>query len=502
MTKVYRDVTYTPSAVTNYAYAKARDAEAAAGPGSSSPVADAEATHEKRLGEWPSFVRDVFGRLFRPQDARDRSLPSGRVEPWASKAVTALEQHGDFAELQVAARAHRGIAGAAAATLADAVAKEMGIDKLSEGGDAAVDPRAAERRVRRLAEETEEESDEETAKEIQDAARDAADAWGRSLARRRALAGKADDAGMAKRLGKALASATETAKKAAEAIAVLVGAGIGAGGGGEDNEIPDDLVRLVMADANVAAILEKLGAIQRAERTSEMKPVGQGKLDVVGVTMGNDPLHLVSSELAMLGHPALRVEVLSRLVDGGALVSEQRGEEPSNRGDFVELVDRSGSMSGEPIQWARAIALAMMLRALREKRRVIVVMFDHDVSATVEVRPGDNKALAAAIRALLMEAGGGTDAVKACRAARARLSPREKDRVDTVIITDGIWTANAADVAALRRSGGTFRGVLVGAGAQSHSWLDGAWRVEGTDEQGALICNELFGDGKKKGRAA
>jgi hypothetical protein len=35
--------------------------------------------------------------------------------------------------------------------------------------------------------------------------------------------------------------------------------------------------------------------------------------------------------------------------------------------------------------------------------------------------------------------------------------------------------------------------VLIGAGAQSHPWLDGSWRVDGRDPAtGGLICAKLF----------
>ncbi|BAA80016.2 conserved hypothetical protein [Aeropyrum pernix K1] len=114
----------------------------------------------------------------------------------------------------------------------------------------------------------------------------------------------------------------------------------------------------------------------------------------------------------------------------------------SSRGPIYVLLDKSGSMVGAKIDWARAVAVALFRRSLAENRRFSARFFDSVTYPAIHLRPRSKprdflelvKYLAA------VKAGGGTDITAAIKTAADDISrtPRGEQRIsDIVLITDG-----------------------------------------------------------------
>ncbi|MBM4356975.1 MAG: VWA domain-containing protein [Deltaproteobacteria bacterium] len=476
-----RDLTFKISATASRAFTRSGDV-----------VDESAARFSSKVGEWPSFVRETFGRLYRPQDA-DRSLTS--PEAWASRATEHLTTSPEWREAALASRSHRLVAAETAARLADGIGRVLGLDALPDN-DAAADPATAERAARRALDgqaEAQERyrraNDDADSVAAVEAAEDVA-GFGAAARSAQALAarGRARRAVMeatmrerASDLAQVVAQASKEAQATAAAIGLLAGAGVG--GDGEEGEIDEALVKLARESADVRAILAEVGRERQAQAKRAGSTTG-GRLDVVGVDGGRDVFSLASVEMMRLSAGGLsRLDVLARAEQGAALVVQRRGESPATGGDFVLLVDRSGSMAGERQRAARAFSMGAILRAMSERRRVIVVAFDDGPAARAIVER-DGRGLADAAKALLLPARGGTDAVGAMREACAALSPNERAKVDTLIVTDGYWQDPTTEqLRALRRGGGTFKAVLVDGAGERKAWLDGAWTM---DAQGKI----------------
>lgn len=112
--------------------------------------------------------------------------------------------------------------------------------------------------------------------------------------------------------------------------------------------------------------------------------------------------------------------------------------------DVTIVIDRSGSMSGDPLEHARAAA-AHVVRALGLRDRVNVVVFDHEAEALFpEPREVSDEIRALVLRRIeRLESGGGTDIARALRAA-LRAQNRD-DRPNVVLfLTDGQSDAQEA----------------------------------------------------------
>lgn len=172
---------------------------------------------------------------------------------------------------------------------------------------------------------------------------------------------------------------------------------------------------------------------------------------VDGLTLGDDILRLLPTELATLGISELEYEFYRRLVEKQLLSYRLHGdswrekiferpvahqdfaEQP--RGPFIVCVDTSGSMGGFNEQCAKAFCLALMRIALADNRRCFIDMFSHEV---IRYDVSGRDGLEQAIRFLSQRFSGGTDLANCFRSVIERMKGPEGYDADAVVISDFI----------------------------------------------------------------
>ena len=87
-----------------------------------------------------------------------------------------------------------------------------------------------------------------------------------------------------------------------------------------------------------------------------------------GVTLDGDLGRLLPHELARLSLPELEDDTLRRLAERQLMSREYHGTEPVAKGPVILCVDESGSMHGEKVHTAKALALAMAWVARQQRR--------------------------------------------------------------------------------------------------------------------------------------
>lgn len=166
--------------------------------------------------------------------------------------------------------------------------------------------------------------------------------------------------------------------------------GIGGDGGGQNKLAADQLTAMfkrVRGSHQLKRICELAGRYRRFAQAQQRKKVLHGLDDVVGVVLDGDIGRLLPSELVQLDDPDLELDAMRRIIERQAMCREYRGIEAKARGPIVVVVDESGSMSGEPICTAKAIALAMAWVARHQKRYCCLVGFSGGTEGTWCVIP-------------------------------------------------------------------------------------------------------------------
>src|SRR5947209_2046914 len=177
-------------------------------------------------------------------------------------------------------------------------------------------------------------------------------------------------------VGRALARAGEEVEEMKETAAAL---GLGPGmPGTNDPKAIAELFRRVRNDATLRRICELAGRYRRLAQSRQRRKLVHGSDDMVGVVLDGDVGRLLPHELAKLVIPDLEDDVLRRLVERQCMCREYRSSEPVGKGPVIVCVDESGSMQGENVHTAKALALALAWVARQQNRWVALVAYSGD----------------------------------------------------------------------------------------------------------------------------
>ena len=177
-------------------------------------------------------------------------------------------------------------------------------------------------------------------------------------------------------VGRAVAAAGEEVAELHEAAGAL-GRGPGAPGSNDPAAVAA-LFRRVRGDPALRRICDLAGRFRRVAQSKQRTKAAHGLDDVVGVESGGDVGRLLPAELARLMVPELELDTLRRVVERQALCREHHAVEPVGKGPVVVCLDESGSMSGEKIHTAKALALALAWVARSQRRWCALVAYSGD----------------------------------------------------------------------------------------------------------------------------
>ncbi len=186
----------------------------------------------------------------------------------------------------------------------------------------------------------------------------------------------ADEMATLRAVGKAIAEAGKEVSELHDAASAL---GMGAGTtGGHDPKAVAALFKRVRNDPALKKICELAGRFRRVAQSRQRQKVTHGLDDVVGVEPGGDVGRLLPVELAKLMVPELELDTLRRIVERQAFCREHHAVEPVGKGPVVVCLDESGSMGGDRIHTAKALALALAWVARHQRRWCALVAYSGD----------------------------------------------------------------------------------------------------------------------------
>ena len=216
----------------------------------------------------------------------------------------------------------------------------------------------------------------------------------------------------------------------------------------------------LVKDKSLREVLRRAGRLARIrdrKRLERRDP--DARSEVVDIERGGDLGRAMPAQLARLKHPVLRRLALKDIAERSLLQYRLEGVEKLGRGPMVVLLDCSGSMSGDPHTWARAIGIACLGVGAKDKRPVTIIDFDTSPLAVrhvdakgnasmipvdragrsgMPVKLGNGKLADAALDVAGFAVHGGTDFGPVLKLALDGLPAGIADaRADLVFVTDG-----------------------------------------------------------------
>ncbi len=217
-------------------------------------------------------------------------------------------------------------------------------------------------------------------------------------------------------------------------IEKLIGTGHEAGKGTamDLDESGEEVIKLAR-NADIRELLEVLTLIPDVTKRLKKKYDRFSRGEFRGYDVGSDLERIVPTELTL---PRIYFRV--KYLESKLLLYEK--VLPKSSGPIYLLTDKSGSMDGEKIKWAKATSIALLIKSRREHRDFYMRFFDgvpHNlVRIPKRMKPSD---VISFIKYLSrVKGGGGTDITKAIVTACDDIkSGAVRGTSDIVIITDG-----------------------------------------------------------------
>ncbi|MCS7108640.1 MAG: VWA domain-containing protein [Sulfolobales archaeon] len=197
-------------------------------------------------------------------------------------------------------------------------------------------------------------------------------------------------------------------------------------------ESAEDVLRLAKS-TDVKKLLEVVSWIPKISHKVKRKTTKSSKGELHGYELGSDVERLVPTELI---YPKFYLNM--KISEGKLLLYDKAL--PESRGPLYVLLDKSGSMEGDKIKWAKATAIALYMKSRKERREYFIRFFDGSPHQLVKIskRLRSNEVLSFIDYLARVKSGGGTDITKALVTACDDIRfGNSKGISDIILITDG-----------------------------------------------------------------
>lgn len=203
-----------------------------------------------------------------------------------------------------------------------------------------------------------------------------------------------------------------------------------------------ELARRIQGNRRLRELAEKVGRFVRLAMAEQAQKIVHGTDEVYDVELGNNINRTLPAEFMNLADEDLEVLFLAKYIENQLMQYKLRGAEKVARGAIICLIDSSGSMNGSRDTWAKAVGIALLNIAARQKRDFYGIIFSSGYDPLKEFyfpkglgAPNDVLDFAEFFY------GGGTDferpLTRAVEVLETQFNDEGSQKGDIVMITDG-----------------------------------------------------------------
>ncbi len=136
-----------------------------------------------------------------------------------------------------------------------------------------------------------------------------------------------------------------------------------------------ELAARIRQNSMLKELAEKVGRFVRLALAEQAQKIVHGIDEVHDIELGNDIHKVLPSELMNLSDPDLEILFLKDFAERNLLQYQLRGVEKVARGAIICMIDSSGSMMGSRETWAKAVSIALLHIAYKQKRDFYGIIF-------------------------------------------------------------------------------------------------------------------------------
>ena len=199
-----------------------------------------------------------------------------------------------------------------------------------------------------------------------------------------------------------------------------------------------ELLRRVQSSKKLRDIIKYLGRYREMLDSARKTSYTYGRGEKYDIVLGNDFTRAISSEYAYLAMPET-VPLFIQKVQRKTLKQYRKRERISKgHGDIVVCIDESGSMMGDLIAWAKAVALVLLEHATQNGRSCAMVRFASAGETTTHIFTNGEYTTDDVFKFAESFLNGGTNFETPLTQAVALIENEGFENSDIMFITDGV----------------------------------------------------------------
>ncbi len=215
---------------------------------------------------------------------------------------------------------------------------------------------------------------------------------------------------------------------------------------GQLNRLPAEkrfeLAARIQGNHKLRELADKVGRMVRFALGEQARKIIHGRDEVHDIELGNDLALVLPSELAYLGNDESKILFWKKYAERELLQYQLRGTEKVAKGAIICMIDSSGSMGGARETWAKAVAIALLNIAQRQKRDFYGIIFSSAGDPLMEwYWPKGVAPIEDVLDFAEFEYMGGTDFElpigRAVEVLEEQFQSEDAQKGDLVLITDG-----------------------------------------------------------------
>lgn len=205
--------------------------------------------------------------------------------------------------------------------------------------------------------------------------------------------------------------------------------------GGSNTQTKREMANKLATNYKLQQIAKLAGRLRRIAAEKQRSKAEDACSEIKDIVQGDSIDRLLPSELLGLVEPELETMFYSKLLEKQLLQYELAGKEKAGQGPIIVCIDESGSMRGDRDVWAKAVALAMLDIARKQKRSFAVIHFGSRVERVDIINK--NAEVENLVEMIDYFSGGGTNFEATLNQACDLIENEGMKKADVVFITDG-----------------------------------------------------------------
>lgn len=234
-----------------------------------------------------------------------------------------------------------------------------------------------------------------------------------------------------------ITQAVSAASEKASEIQAIIGAWSDDPADLKRTAVNTELLERVRRSETLREVSKYLGRFREIFAQGRRNGFSYGRGEKYSLELGNNLSRALTSELAMLSAPETLPLFLRKYQRKQIKQYCRRESIRKGRGDIICCVDESGSMSGEPTAWSKAVALTLLEVAESEGRKFALIHFSGPGSFQTDLFLPKQYGTEDKLRAAETFLDGGTDFHTPLEETLRLMREDGFENADIVFITDG-----------------------------------------------------------------